>query len=170
MNTKIVLTLAFTLLAVGTLATITSNAKLDASIDDVEKVSINEESSEHWTYRVETDDMRGLSTKVASIRAEGWVPMSPELLVFRDETAQPFVALRGSLDNVAAPRMECRGGSLKIKFDDGPIQDVGCNMGMVVGVNPKVFTRLKRSKTMWIETWTNIGTAQYKFNTANLDI
>lgn len=169
MNIKAVLAVVAGLSVVAIPACMASNAELEATMAEVDQMDAKQQLSERWTYKSQTNEMRGITTKIASIRAEGWIPMSPELMVFRVE-GDPFIAIRGSLDEAAAPMMHCQRGLLQIKFDDGPIRDVGCLMGMEVGIDPSVFPELQRSRTMWVETWTSIGTQQYKFKTAGLVI
>lgn len=170
MNTKIVCASIAGLSVIVIPACVASNSEYEEVQAEIAAMSATQELSKSWTYTKETDAMRGVTTKVASVRAEGWLTMSPELLVFRDEAGQPIIAIRGSLDEAAAPMMHCEDGFLKIKFDKEPVENVGCIMGMAVGIDPKIFDRLRDSETMWVETWTSIGTMQYKFQTANLNI
>lgn len=132
--------------------------------DDFEKLA------KGWTYDNQVDEMRGETTRFASVRAEGWASMAPELYVYKKQKGAPQIAIRGSLDEPASPQMRC-GGSLNIKFDDGPVRKVDCQMGMAVLIDPAIIPALRKSKNTWIEIETSIGSEmQYKFNTSKLDI
>lgn len=148
-----------------------ANAEMEQTFAETDALLEPQKLSEQWSYRDQVDEMRGQSTRVASIRAAGWVPLSPELFVFRDKEGDPYIGIRGSLDEAAAPQMNCFDGSLNVKFDDGPIQEVKCVMGMAVGIDPKIFPQLEKSTTTWIEIETNQGgPEQFKFSTSNLKI
>lgn len=139
---------------------------------DVNASTTAEQATEQWKYHDQVDKMRGESTRYASIRADdGYLPMAPQLFVWRNRAKQPQIAIRGSLDEAASPQMQCFSGSVGMKFDDGPIEKVSCTMGMEVGIDPRIFRQLLTSKITWIEIETNLGNSQqYKFKTANLKI
>ena len=168
MNVKIVLAVAAGLSVVAIPACMQAQSANEA-LADIDKIAAMDELSHHWSYNEQKDEMRGTVTRIASVRAEGWATMSPELFVWRGKNGVAQIGLRGSLDEATAPNPACF-DSLKIKFDDGPIRQVACNMGMAVSIDPAIFDDLQKSKTMWIESATNMGTEQFKFATADLKI
>ena len=170
MNTKIYLAAVAGLAIVLIPACMESSSEQEANFAKVEAIEEGDLLMERWTYENQVDEMRNETTRNASIRADGWLPMSPELIVFRDKEKKPYIAIRGSFEK-ASPQMRCFRGSVGVKFDDGPIQQVGCVMGMAVGIDSKIFPQLEKSQTTWIEIETNMGgSEQFKFKTANLKI
>ena len=142
----------------------------DNATATVQEIENHKKLAEGWAYENQVDEMRGETTRVASVRAENWGAMAPELYVYKKPEGGPQIAIRGSLDEPASPQMHC-GGHLNMKFDDGAVRQVKCQMGMSVLIDPAVIPELRKSKTTWIEIETSIGSKmQYKFNTANLNI
>jgi hypothetical protein len=171
MNLKIVAAIIAGISIVAIPSCIQSQSELNTVMASVDAATKKQELSDAWAYDERTDEMRGEVTRYASIRADGWVPMEPELFVQRDKDRRGLIAIRGSLDESTAPQMLCSDGSLNIKFDENRVQKVNCLMGSsAVVIDSSVFEQLEKSDVTWIEIHTTIGTMQYKFNTKNLTI
>jgi hypothetical protein len=158
----------FLIIALGGLAVVSCDDGSSSIINDLEQQTQQREQAQRWAYNDQVDEMRGLTTKVARVRANNWQLMAPELFVTKAPDKPTQVGIRGSVDEAAAPQMRC-GGTVSIKFDAGPVHNVPCQDGMAVALDPKILPDLRKSKETWIEIETSIGsTQQYKFRTENL--
>ena len=130
-----------------------------------------EKEAAQWAYNDQIDEMRGTTAHVASIRSGDMGSAAPELFIVRNDKGQKGIGIKSSLQSTTAPIMQCAAGFLYMKFDDGPLRKVSCEMGMAVKIDPVVIPDLEKSKVTWIEIETSYGgTNQFKFNTAGLKI
>lgn len=121
-----------------------------------------------WTYSDPEDEVQGEIIRSASVRAENWSLIAPELLAMKRSNGIVDLAVRGSLEDSAAPQMRCS-GAVNVKFDEGQFQRIRCQGDNAVTLDPAILPALRRSKTMWLQIGTTASTAeQYKFNIANL--
>ena len=171
MNWKTWLAICAGIIAVPITATWLESDEVDQMMADANAREEQQDLSRGWTYDEQHDEMRNITTKGASVRAEGLGDMAPVLRVFQVD-GDGYIVIRGSLDNRAAPTLLCVDGNLTVKFDDGPLRTAWCKMvGLEIGIDPKLYSRLKTSNVMQIEVETDhLKREQFKFNTGNLTL
>ena len=125
---------------------------------------------EQWTYSEIKDEMRGTSTKVASVNAMGEGDTAAILSV-RKIDGSGYILIDSSYSRLA-PSLRCFSGIITVKFDDHPPQKTWCKMvGLSIGINPGFYKKLVASKITQVELETNeLSTIQYKFATGNLKL
>lgn len=125
-----------------------------------------------WKYSTEIDAMRGTKTKRADLLAEDYdASTTPTLSVWRKPDGTKGAMVAGAMTELGNIQCDPSTGTIAVKADSNPVQNLRCQMGMSIAVEPKLFDLVKASKHLIIEVGDGYGgVRQFTFKTEGLSL